>query len=749
MTEYNDPTPISPLEPEYDANNVDPRVKNYSDQVRTKMFGKAVRESLARGIDIASIVANEAKVSAEEAVTITQQLIDGTFDDAELATAIESRLNQLEQDYAPTLTAIENEITDARGNEATLGAKMDNITSQLAENTQETSLYFLQNAEKMRTRQILAVQGFYSLSDNVYGKYRILSVAGTEIWSDIKDSSGITIFQISEDGELRAVGSTKKLKVMPKHGKFELKLFGARGNYDPVTKTGTDDSVIFQRAVNYLANRVNKASAATLQFTGRYKITSPIEWFSDVSLSGSGFGKSVLHPVGIGFAAIKKLSTIDNPLINCNFENFEIDGTEQGDDTLKYNVSEKGIFITFMKKSRFRDLYIHDTPATGLGADYLDDVIIDNVIAERAGRLIGINGGDFIGGSGIGVGTGAWEWENLKIVNCEARECGNYGIFVEIQGGVGLEDKATKGIRIIGCNASYNGRAGICDKGVEGLIVSGCNVYNNLYGVEVIQGGSLGSFENNNIRDNTESGVLLDFFAHKEWHDTLGYKFKNNEIFRNGKHGVLVTSTTKDIKNLSLKDNRIYENGACGILLEGSMLVIDPDISDNEIWDNGGANIAGYKDGVYIAMSLVNPRINNNKIYDNHDIITEKTQEVGIKLLSTKTITGGEMKDNDCRRNRSTGISLSGTLTGGFLAERNNPLNYSNNITNKTITASPMAYTGGYRPEVLYLIGTGITVSINGSNVITNASTATVQIQPIQSITITYTTLISAKVQVV
>lgn len=141
MTEYNDPTPISPLEPEYDANNVDPRVKNYSDQVRTKMFGKAVRESLARGIDIASIVANEAKVSAEEAVTITQQLIDGTFDDAELSTAIESRLNQLEQDYAPTLTAIENEVTDARGDESTLGAKISNITSQLVQKVKKGDIF--------------------------------------------------------------------------------------------------------------------------------------------------------------------------------------------------------------------------------------------------------------------------------------------------------------------------------------------------------------------------------------------------------------------------------------------------------------------------------------------------------------------------------------------------------------------------------------------------------------------------------
>ncbi|WP_163583277.1 hypothetical protein [Gracilibacillus saliphilus] len=109
---YRDPDPIEPLVPEYDKNDADPRVLNYTKQLREKMNGIDVRESLARTAEITSIVADTAKVSADEAIAITQSLLDGTFDDAELATAIEEKLNQLEKDYAPNLTTLQKNVGD-------------------------------------------------------------------------------------------------------------------------------------------------------------------------------------------------------------------------------------------------------------------------------------------------------------------------------------------------------------------------------------------------------------------------------------------------------------------------------------------------------------------------------------------------------------------------------------------------------------------------------------------------------------
>lgn len=56
-----DPNPLGPLEPIFFTGTITPLSKVYADFIRSKLFGKHVREALARGILIASIDANEAK----------------------------------------------------------------------------------------------------------------------------------------------------------------------------------------------------------------------------------------------------------------------------------------------------------------------------------------------------------------------------------------------------------------------------------------------------------------------------------------------------------------------------------------------------------------------------------------------------------------------------------------------------------------------------------------------------------------
>ncbi|MFS7413350.1 hypothetical protein AB6889_12160 [Carnobacterium maltaromaticum] len=56
-----DPNPLGPMEPIFFTGTITPLSQVYADFVRSKLFGKHVREALARGILIASIDANEAK----------------------------------------------------------------------------------------------------------------------------------------------------------------------------------------------------------------------------------------------------------------------------------------------------------------------------------------------------------------------------------------------------------------------------------------------------------------------------------------------------------------------------------------------------------------------------------------------------------------------------------------------------------------------------------------------------------------
>ena len=129
--------------PELDPNK-EYTIEELVDYIRNAMTGKNVREALARSVEATNEIATWAR-------DVAQGLIDGAFDAGELATMIESKLNQLEQDYAPKLTSLETEIEDARGSESSLGDRLNDFSSQLAQTEKEvfkTSLVNHKGAKK-------------------------------------------------------------------------------------------------------------------------------------------------------------------------------------------------------------------------------------------------------------------------------------------------------------------------------------------------------------------------------------------------------------------------------------------------------------------------------------------------------------------------------------------------------------------------------------------------------------------------
>lgn len=112
-------------------------IEELAHKVRTEIYGRDVREALATSMEATAEV-------AEWSRQVAQQIIDGEFDEAELSTEIERKLNELEQEYAPELTNIKNEVEDARGNESTLGNRLDGFGSQLA----QTEIEIAKKADK-------------------------------------------------------------------------------------------------------------------------------------------------------------------------------------------------------------------------------------------------------------------------------------------------------------------------------------------------------------------------------------------------------------------------------------------------------------------------------------------------------------------------------------------------------------------------------------------------------------------------
>ncbi|MGW0065513.1 right-handed parallel beta-helix repeat-containing protein, partial [Streptosporangium sandarakinum] len=360
-----------------------------------------------------------------------------------------------------------------------------------------------------------------------------------------------------------------------------------------------------QPALAALVDRVGAACAAdgrarTIHCPpGVYSIQDAgTVWRSGVSLVGSGAGATrfvLSNPGNPGtavplafFTALQHGAGPGNHIADCTFADFEIDGSGVSADP--YNVLAKGLGLQYVLRGRFRDLYIHDTAASGLGCDFLQDTVVQGVIALRCGRL---DTGTQIGGAGLGIGIGGWGGvERLTISGCTAVGNGTNGIFLELQNAAWTPPR---GIRITNCHAEDN-RYGISDWGAEGLVVAACVMIGNheagfdvsglgTTGVPGRGGIVTGCVIDANVRDGVSVG------------NTPGrYTVTGNRISRNGRYGYREYNTpgTSAFASASTADS-----ASVGMVLDG-----------NDIWCNA-------LDGIRIDSPVADATVLGNRIRDN------------------------------------------------------------------------------------------------------------------------------------
>ncbi len=80
--------------------------------IQNAIEGYEVRGALASGVKKSFNKSNSASTEANEAIEVTNQLLDESFDKGALNTNIESRLNDLENEYAPRLTGVESQVVN-------------------------------------------------------------------------------------------------------------------------------------------------------------------------------------------------------------------------------------------------------------------------------------------------------------------------------------------------------------------------------------------------------------------------------------------------------------------------------------------------------------------------------------------------------------------------------------------------------------------------------------------------------------
>ncbi|MFJ2032212.1 right-handed parallel beta-helix repeat-containing protein [Streptosporangium sp. NPDC087985] len=335
-------------------------------------------------------------------------------------------------------------------------------------------------------------------------------------------------------------------------------------------------------------------------------------WRSGVSLVGAGPGATrfvlsnsgnLTDPTPLAFfTALQHGAGPGNHLADCTFANFEIDGS--GVVLEQYDVLAKGLGLQYVLRGRFRGLYIHHTAASGFGCDFLQDSVVESVIAFGCGRL---DSGEQMGGAGLGIGIGGWGGvERLTITGCTAVGNGTNGIFLELQDRGWV---SPRGIRITNCHTENN-RYGISDWGADGLVVAACTMIGNqVAGFDVSglgttsvagRGGVVtGCLIDGNVRDGISIG------------NTPGrYTIQGNRVSRNGRYGYrqhnLPGGPAHASVEMVLDGNDIWGNALDGIRVDGAL--IDAVLLDNRVRNNGvraAPAASGHGDTVtYTATSL-------------------------------------------------------------------------------------------------------------------------------------------------
>lgn len=440
----------------------------------------------------------------------------------------------------------------------------------------------------------------------------------------------------------------------------------------------TDDAPAFQALIDQVAAQ---GGGVIHLPKGRYRLVRGVKWKSRVSLEGEGVGVSVLLPddqgtltgvsaIGYDAAAV----SYANPMINCQFRNFEIDGSLQTYPT--YHVQNKGIFIQYCRNMVFRDIYIHDTVATGFGADYLDNVVIDSVKVYNCGKrwTPGQNGG-----SGIGIGTGGLENEMFCVVNCQTINCGQYGIFVEDQMIFNnmAQHFTPRGI-VISNNIIKNGRGcGIAVIGGTNTSIFGNIVYGNAsHGLKLANASSADvSIIGNHFYDNVGCGIVGAANASYRSYTIRTNKLRNNtgahiqfsgmvidslsisenDIRGGSSNGIAITAVSTSLDRLSITGNTINQTAGHGIRLATKASNID--ITGNMI--TAGSASAIYLEGEHARIGIV-----ANKLWGN--------ARYGIEQVAASSTTDMLLAVNETRNNTLGGTQLAGVNTNTIESRGNN-----------------------------------------------------------------------------
>ncbi|MTD15466.1 hypothetical protein GIS00_16140 [Nakamurella sp. YIM 132087] len=439
-------------------------------------------------------------------------------------------------------------------------------------------------------------------------------------------------------------------------------------------------STILQRAIDSVGNAYAANGIPTQIYlpAGRYRLDAPLNWRSGVGMRGESRVQTVLLPFGSAAAIRRQAGSASgptNPMTDCTFQEFTIDGINQ--TFTSYQTYIKGFFIQHMLRPVWRNVTVRNTWASGFGVDFIRDYLFEGCYAENCGRaasVLGLNRNGMLGGSGFGIGTGAFELEQGSLVGCIATGNAVHGIFFEKQtvSTTINEPVASRGHKVIGCTSTGNW-FGFRDAGTGGILVSGCTISGNLKVGVSIDGTGLspkagydglvtGCIIDRNgsagTGDNSIGGVVIGQA------DDGRYTLQGNRISRSTGCGIRMfkTSTTTRLgPGITVRGNEIVSNSMTGIYVgasttAGFTAIADMTIEGNILRDNGTDPASTLRDGITVTSDTQRLRVLRNT--------SMGAPGTGLAFTGAKTAVDLVVYDNDLAGNTVANYSSAHTATG-------------------------------------------------------------------------------------
>lgn len=433
---------------------------------------------------------------------------------------------------------------------------------------------------------------------------------------------------------------------------------------------GHDDTTPLQNAMN-----AGCAQGKTVLLdSGRYLTTTSLVPCNGLHMQGQGASGSIITPAitNINSTSVPSSGFYYNQsaqgavafLTDLQFLDFEVDMGYTRLNTSGFVTQAKCFFVRPTTRMIVRNVYMHDSPGTCFGPDFLvDGQVINNTFDH--GGVQSVEYGNSSGGACIGIGTGMKSEEASLYQGNNVSDCGAHGLFLEAQSNtinsfgnrvVGnvctwasnisadcFGDHSTQGTVWVGNVASYTSTCFRTNQGFDQGITGLDTVFEGNYASNcsaaafsiLMQTGGGAKVTGNMIGANSLVGITT-------------------QVYTGG------TAGTVSITNNTMHDISTY---CIELLYTSGTTYQQINIIGNEITNCGSTTTrqAGITVGANTTIAGLN--VDRNVIWDTHTGSSQSTN-YGLLVNSGATIGRLYLGNNDMSRNfTNTPVYNAGTIT--------------------------------------------------------------------------------------